>query len=202
MNITEQLAITARNNPGKTAYVFNDEETSYTELDRAVTKFASRLQQLGYKKGDHIALAVGNSPYYVIGLYGALRLGAVAVPINPQYTASELEYILKNGDVKGIITMDVLLEKFEAISGQLPGIEHYICCESGANSSFVDSPLHEKLYSFSKLVEEGSLGFEQPVIADGETAIVLYTSGTTGKPKGAMLTHKISTRMPKILPII
>lgn len=62
MNITEQLAITARNNPGKTAYVFNDEETSYTELDRAVTKFASRLQQLGYKRVIILHLLSATAP--------------------------------------------------------------------------------------------------------------------------------------------
>ncbi|RYG72626.1 fatty acid--CoA ligase family protein [Lentibacillus lipolyticus] len=190
MNITEQLAITAGNHPGKTAYVFNDEKTSYMELDGAVTKFASRLQQLGYKKGDHIAIAVGNSPFYVIGLYGALRLGVVAIPVNPQYTANELAYILKDGDVKGIITMDVLLGKFESIRSQLSSVKHYISCESGANISPAASPLYDKLYSFSEMVEEGSLGFEPPETEDEETAIILYTSGTTGKPKGAMLTHK------------
>ncbi|SDQ86927.1 fatty acid--CoA ligase family protein [Virgibacillus salinus] len=190
MNLTEQLSITAKENPHKTAYVFQDNETSYMELEGSVTKFASRLQELDYKKGDHIALVVGNSPYYVIALYGALRMGAVIIPINPLYTAHEMSYILKNGDVKAVITMDVLLEKFEAIADQVPSVKHYISCESGANISLDESSLSAKLKSFTQLVQEGNLEFDAPQMSDEDTAIILYTSGTTGKPKGAMLSHK------------
>lgn len=190
MNLTEQLSITAKENPHKTAYVFQDNETSYMELEGSVTKFASRLKQMGYKKGDHIALVVGNSPYYIIALYGALRMGAVVVPINPLYTAPEMSYILKNGDVKAVITMDVLLEKFEAIADQIPSVKHYISCESGADISLEESPLSAKLKSFTQLVQEGSLEFDAPQMSEDDTAIILYTSGTTGKPKGAMLSHK------------
>ncbi|WP_010529891.1 fatty acid--CoA ligase family protein [Lentibacillus jeotgali] len=190
MNITKQLTLTARKNRHKPAYIFEDQETSYLELEGAVTKFASRLQQLGYKKGDHIALIVGNSPYYIIGLYGALRMGAVVIPVNPLYTSHEMSYILRNGDVKAIITMDVLLEKFEPIADQLPDVQHYILCESGADIPYDKSLLSAKLKSFTQMVEEGSLGFDDPGTNDEDTAIILYTSGTTGKPKGAMLTHK------------
>ncbi|WP_174616238.1 fatty acid--CoA ligase family protein [Virgibacillus ihumii] len=190
MNITDQLSLTAQEHPHKTAYVFQDSETSYLELEGMVTKFASSLQQLGYSKGDHIALALGNSPYYVIALYGALRVGAVVIPVNPMYTSHELGYILKNGDVKGIITMDVLLEKFEAIADQLPAVEHYISCDTGSSKSFGDSPVVDKIESFTELIKAGSLDTHTPQLDDEDTAIILYTSGTTGKPKGAMLTHQ------------
>ncbi|MFC4559178.1 fatty acid--CoA ligase family protein [Virgibacillus kekensis] len=190
MNVTEQLSVTASENPHKAAYVFQDKETSYMELEGAVTKFASQLQKLGYKKGDHIALVLGNSPYYVISLYGALRIGAVVIPINSLYTPSELTFILNNGDVKGVITMDVLLKKFEAIADQVPGIEHYIACESGEEVSFEGSSLSAKLKPFTQLIQVGSLELDAPTMDDEDTAIILYTSGTTGKPKGAMLSHK------------
>ncbi|WP_404451691.1 fatty acid--CoA ligase family protein [Virgibacillus necropolis] len=190
MDLSNQLTHMAQKSPNKPAYVFQEKATTYMELEGAVTKFASRLRELGYKKGDHIALVVGNSPYYVIGLYGALRLGAVVIPINPLYTAHEMTYILKNGDVKAVITMDVLMEKFEAIAEQLPGVEHYISCESGKEVAFDEFSVLPKLKSFSKLVAEGSLDFDAPPLDEQETAIILYTSGTTGQPKGAMLTHK------------
>lgn len=187
MNLSDQLSITAKSYPKKAAYVFQDKETSYMELEGSVRKLASRLEQLGYKKGDHVALIAGNSPYYVIGLYGALRLGLVVIPINPLYTAHEMTYILKNGDVKAVITMDVLLEKFEAIADQLPEVNHYISCESGAQLNFEEHHLSVKLKSFTRLVEEGSIEFNAPKLEDEDLAIILYTSGTTGKPKGAML---------------
>ncbi|MGY0692834.1 fatty acid--CoA ligase family protein [Virgibacillus sp. FSP13] len=190
MNLSDQLAITARNHPKKTAFVFQDNKTSYQELEGAVSKFASRLYELGYRKGDHIALVVGNSPYYVIGLYGALRLGAVVIPINPLYTPHELTYILKNGDVKAVITMDVLLDKFVAIADGLPDVSHYISCETNPEITLEGSPLQTKLKSFTRLIEEGSLEFSASELDEDDMAIVLYTSGTTGKPKGAMLTHK------------
>jgi long-chain acyl-CoA synthetase len=190
MNLSDQLAITAKKLPEKPAYIFQDKETSYQELEGSIRKFASRMEALGYKKGDHIALVVGNSPYFVIGLYGALRLGLVVIPINPLYTAYEMTYILKNGDVKAVITMDVLLEKFEAIAEALPDVNHYISCESGSDVDFEAHSLQPKLRSFTKLIQEGSTNFEGPELKEDELALILYTSGTTGKPKGAMLSHK------------
>src|SRR5690625_7920404 len=98
------------------------------ELERAVVKFASQLEQLGYKKGDHLALIDGNSPYYIIGLYGALRMGATVIPINPLYTPHEMTYILRNGVVIVIITMDVLMEMMVAIYDQLPNVNSLFFC--------------------------------------------------------------------------
>src|SRR5699024_10555223 len=188
MNLSQQLSLTAKNHPTKTAFIFDDKETSYLELEGAVTKFASQLERLGYKKGDHIALVVGNSPYFVIGLYGALRLGAVVIPINPLYTAHEMAYILNNGDVKGVITLDILMEKFIALDSDLPEVTHYITCETGAE--ITKNQLTPKMKSFTKLIERGSMDYQGPNLDEEDTALILYTSGTTGKPKGAILTHK------------
>ncbi|MFG6116234.1 fatty acid--CoA ligase family protein [Halobacillus sp. MO56] len=190
MNISDQLSLTAKQQPDKAAYIFQDKETSYRELEGAVTKFASSLKELGYGKGDHLALVAGNSPYFIIGLYGALRIGATVIPINPIYTVDEMSYILKNGDVKGVITMDVLLEKFEHMDAAIPGIEHYFVGETGGKPDWQQSSLGEKMKSFTKTVEAGGLELDRPQLDDNETAVILYTSGTTGKPKGAMLTHK------------
>ncbi|NIK12634.1 fatty acid--CoA ligase family protein [Alkalibacillus almallahensis] len=189
MNLSDQLSLTAKDHLSKPAYIFNGEATDYKTLEGSVTKFASSLESLGYQKGDHVALVVGNTPHFVIGLYGALRLGLTVVPVNPLYTGNELSYILNNGDVKGVITLDVLLEKFEAIDDQL-NIKDYIVGETDPQLRDRQSPLENKVHSFMNLVQSGSLEFNRPTLDDDDTAVILYTSGTTGKPKGAMLTHK------------
>ncbi|MFD1017784.1 fatty acid--CoA ligase family protein [Thalassobacillus hwangdonensis] len=190
MNISQKLSMTAMEQPTKPAYIFQGNETSYQELEGAVTKFASSLKSLGYGKGDHIALIVGNTPHFIIGMYGALRIGATVIPVNPIYTVDEMGYILKNGDVKGIITLDLLLEKFEHMDAMLPDVQDYFIAETGAPIDWEGSSLSRKMKSFTKTVERGSLDLERPELDEEDTAVILYTSGTTGKPKGAMLTHK------------
>src|SRR5699024_1916289 len=90
----------------------------------------------------------------------AMRIGATVIPINPLYTPHEMTYILRNGDVKGIITMDVLIEKMAAIDDQLPNVTHYISCETG--SEINENNLTPKMKSFSKLIEQGSLEYRGP----------------------------------------
>ncbi|MFD2924319.1 fatty acid--CoA ligase family protein [Halobacillus naozhouensis] len=187
MNLSDQLSVVASAHPSKEAYLFQGEGVCYQEFDESVSKFASSLRDLGYGEGDHIALVSGNSPLFMIGMYGAMRVGATVIPINPTYTTEEMSYILKNGDVKAVMTMDVLMEKFEHMDDDL-AISHYFVAETRIGSA--KSSLSEKMKSFTKTVAEGDPSFSRPELHEENVAVILYTSGTTGKPKGAMLTHK------------
>ncbi|MCM3241280.1 fatty acid--CoA ligase family protein [Cytobacillus firmus] len=194
MNLTEQLHETAIKMGNKTAYYFMDQSSTYGELDGAVTKFADGLSKLGVKKGDHIALLLGNSPHFVIGLHGALRLGATVIPINPIYTPDEIGYIVNNGDVKALVTLDLLVPLIEKMHQALPRVENFIICETPQGQASKADPsalsAFSKMKSFTQVIASGDLDFKGPELKDDETAVILYTSGTTGKPKGAMLTHK------------
>lgn len=194
MNLTQQLHEMAKKMGHKPAYYFMDQSSTYAELDGAVTKFADGLSKLGVKKGDHIALLLGNSPYFVISLYGALRLGATVIPINPIYTQDEIGYIVNNGDVRAVVTLDLLVPLIEKLHSTLPVAEHYIICETpqgqATDLNAAALSVYPKMKSFTKIVDSGDTDFQGPELKDDATAVILYTSGTTGKPKGAMLTHK------------
>lgn len=194
MNLLSRFEESAKNFATKPAYYFMDQTCTYAELDGAISKFASGLEKLGVKPGDHIALLLGNSPHFVISLYGALRLGVTVIPVNPIYTSDEIGYILNNGDVKVVIALDLAIPLVEKMHTFLPKIEHYVFCETSPTSS-VESKIKalsgsSKMKSFSTVLDSGNLTFKGPELNDDDTAIILYTSGTTGKPKGAMLTHK------------
>jgi long-chain acyl-CoA synthetase len=194
MNLSSQLHETAKCFATKPAYHFMGQSCTYAELDGAITKFASGLEKLGVNQGDHIALLLGNSPHFVISLYGALRLGVTVIPVNPIYTADEIGYILNNGDVKAVVALDLATPLVEKMHSYLPKIEHYVFCETVPNS-MIPSEMEKltvfpKMKSFTEIVAAGELTFQGPELQDDDTALILYTSGTTGKPKGAMLTHR------------
>lgn len=190
MNLSTQLSKTAEIYADKPAYHFMGHSSTYAELDNEITRFASGLEKLGVKQGDHIALLLGNSPHFVISLYGALRLGVTVIPINPIYTADEIGYILKNGDVKLVVALDLAIPIVEKMHPFLPEIEHYVFCETKPDSMLQLDRENAKMKSFTEVVSAGDLYFQAPVLEEDDVAIILYTSGTTGKPKGAMLTHK------------
>jgi len=192
LNLVKRLNEITEMHPEKNAYIFQGKTTTYGELEIYVNRFAERINELGIKKGDHVALLLGNSPQFVISLYGSLKAGATVIPINPIYTPNEIEYILNNGDVKLVIALDKLVPLFEKLNDHLPKITQIIACPTSEQDLDIGQfpSLKGKLQTFTKMINEGNTQFEGPTLSDDDVAVILYTSGTTGKPKGAMLTHK------------
>jgi len=193
MNLVSRVRETASTQPNKAAYHFMGKDTSYAEFDQSVSMFASALQDLGVEKGDHVAFLLGNTPHFLISLYATMRIGATAIPVNPIYTPDEISYIIHNSDAKAVIALDLLLPLVEQAAGAFPSVEQYIICETVPETpekiAALPEALKQKVHPFSELIAKGKPNME-PIDVDGnETAIILYTSGTTGQPKGAMLTH-------------
>ncbi|TKD68728.1 fatty acid--CoA ligase family protein [Pseudalkalibacillus hwajinpoensis] len=186
MNLSEQLRQTAVTYPDKLAYIFDHQAVTYENLDHKVSTFAANLSSEGIQKGDHVALILGNSPEFLIGYYGALRAGAVVIPINPIYTPDEIGYLLHNGDVKAIVTLEQALPLVEKMSHQLPDISLVAYTGTGVEEKTISNT---KLKPFTRLVEESGHPVPNVSIEDDDLAVILYTSGTTGQPKGAMLSH-------------
>lgn len=194
LNLVEQVRTQAFKQPEKTAFHFMGKDTTYGEFEFQVGRFASALQQMGVQKGDHVALLLANTPHYLISLYATMRIGAVAIPVNPIYTPDEISYIIKNGDVKVVIALDMLLPLVEAGVQMFPQVVGYIVCETTPDVAEKYAALSDaakaKTSLFTQTLMSSTEAADPVALGDDDTAIILFTSGTTGQPKGAMLTHK------------
>lgn len=182
MNILHGLSDIVNSRGSEIAYVFGDKKTTYEKFDNEISKFASGLRNLGVQKGEHVALILENSPEFIIGLYSAWKLGAIIIPINPNFTEDEMSYILKNGDIKYLITMSSLTKKMETISHVMPLLNCMIICDT-------EKVNITGMKSMQEVLSLSTDNFKEENIQNDDLAIILYTSGTTGKPKGVMLTH-------------
>ncbi|AIY04839.1 long-chain-fatty-acid--CoA ligase [Planococcus sp. PAMC 21323] len=194
MSLMTSVHEIAKKNPGKAAYSFMGQDTSYGEFDHKVALFAGALKELGVEKGDHVAFLLGNTPHFLISLYATMRLGATAVPVNPIYTPDEIAYIVNNSDAKVVVALDMLLPLIEKAHGALPAVASYVICETDPATSEkmaqLPKEVQAKVHSFTNLLTHATANSGFAKVEADDTAVILYTSGTTGKPKGAMLTHQ------------
>ncbi|ANU25947.1 fatty acid--CoA ligase family protein [Planococcus versutus] len=194
MNLMVSVHEMAEKNAAKAAYSFMGKDTSYEEFDQTVALFAGALKKLGVKKGDHVAFLLGNTPHFLISLYATMRLGATAVPINPIYSPDEIAYIVNDSDAKVVVALDMLLPLIEKAHRALPSVETFIICETDLLSpekmEQLPKEVFEKVYLFSNELAKATADNVLAEVEQDDNAVILYTSGTTGKPKGAMLTHR------------
>jgi long-chain acyl-CoA synthetase len=206
MVLGEMLRQTAKKHPQRTAIIFKGARLHYAELDRAVDLFAAALQELGVKPGDRVAIQLPNCPQFVIAYYATLRIGGIVVPCNPLYQAHEMIHQLNDSGAEVIVTLSSLYSLIHSIRPQTP-LRHVIVAK--IKTYF---PPHLRLL-FSLLLEKkqghhadlsghaNSHWFEhfldtsrarpQPVnVRPEDTAVLMYTGGTTGVSKGAELTHR------------
>jgi long-chain acyl-CoA synthetase len=152
---------------------------TYRDLERAACALGNHLQSLGLGKDDKIAIMLPNIPEFVIAYFGVQKIGGVAVTLHTQSTSHELLYLLGNSESKCLITQEELAKRFEDIRGSLPLCRHLIT--TGAEGQ--PSP-------FRNIIEKGPFTIDIPELADDDPAAMVYTSGLTGKPRGAVLTQR------------
>lgn len=182
MTLIENMERGAREYPERIAYIFQDMQVTYGELYQQAKNTAAYLTSRGIGKGDYVAMLLGNSPHFVISYYGVLLTGAAVVPINPIYTPKEIMYILHNSNARLAIAVAPLLPVLESIKHQLPNLCEVVLVGDGAASDWVTP--------FEKMVAHSSEGWRGDALQADDLAVILYTSGTTGQPKGAMLTQR------------
>lgn len=176
MNVAEPLERSAFYFPERPALVFKDRRWTYRELDRDASALASGLRGLGLKPGERLGLHVPNWPEFILTYYAAQKIGLVPLSLNVTYKADEIAYICRDGEVAAVVTGD-------AVAGNLPPRSDV---PSVRQVIRVGSPA-EGTVSFAAL--RGDPGLRAVDLDREETAAILYTSATTGRPKGVMLTH-------------
>lgn len=171
------LGETAQRRPQQTALVAGDKRLSYAELAAMVERVAAGLAQLGVQPGDRVALVLPNCPQFVMSYLAAVRLGATAVPVNPLLTPDEAGYIIQDAEARAVVALEQTAPL--AAAAATPCVEHLII--SGER-------LPEGAVDFSALMAADPEGLPEPGGGD-DLAALMYTSGTTGRPKGAQLSH-------------
>jgi len=211
------LEVSAARYPDKPAYRFFGRDMSFTELKRQAESLAGWMQSRGLAKGDRVMLYMQNCPQYVVAFYAIQRADAVVVPVNPMNRADELGHYITDPQARFAITSADLAGQLHEADGRLPQgsrLRHMLVtrlCETMPEGELdagetpaapilawlrSDAPLPEGATRWAQaLAEGGALG---PTVAGPDDLAVLpYTSGTTGLPKGCMHTHR--TLMPNVV---
>src|SRR5574341_19038 len=199
------LSETAAKFPAKTALLFYGKKITFAELDRLANRFANALAGLGVKKGDRVALMLPNVPQMIIGYYGSVRLGAIAVATNPLYLEHELEVQLKDSGSETLVALDLFYPRIERILSKtrvkrliLCGIKDYLPfplnllypIKAKLEKQWVKVKKEPPLHDFLALIGKAAETPPHSVVSPDDIAILQYTGGTTGIPKGAVLTHR------------
>jgi len=164
----------------ETAIRFPSGEVSYAMMHDAVRRLANGLSKIGIRRGDRVALLLPNIPQYPIAFYAILRLGAVVVPINTMLKGRETAWLLENCEAKAIIAWQGIYEELQRYLPNLPFLQHVILLGEGLPADTI---------SLTRLIAKSSASSEIAELDSSDPAVIQYTSGVTGTPKGAELTH-------------
>lgn len=193
--VPELLQIAANIVPNKAALNLYGTEITFWQLRLQVHRMANALNGMGVQKGDRVGVHLPNSPQYVIAYYAAMSLGAIVVNLNPMYTAEELKALAKNTGLTTLFTFDMVLPNIHAVCADVDILRVVVTritdfIDGFGISTAKELDLPETWYHFSELLEKSSNTVPVKVpIADSDPALIQFTGGTTGIPKGAVLSH-------------
>lgn len=205
--VPELLRRSARKFPGFPALLFYGARLSFRELDELTTRFAHALRDLGVAAGDRVAIMLPNLPQMVIAYFGALKAGAIVVQMNPLYVSREIENQLVDSDCETIVALDLFYSRIQEIMERTPlkrvlltSIRDFLPLirrllypiKAKKEGKWIRLEKRPPLYDFLALLKAARKGEAEslPLARADDLALLQYTGGTTGMPKGVMLTHR------------
>ncbi len=177
MNIAHNVESSRRYFPNRPALIFEDQTYSYRHLDELANRVCNGLRGLGVQCGDRVALLLPNIPEFIFAYLGIQKLGAISVSINVMLVGREIEYLLNDSGAVVLFTTPELWARIDWAN--VPSLKHVIIAGDQAPSGM----------TFTKLMEQASSTAEAAEMDPNDPAAIVYSSGTTGFPKGVTLSH-------------
>jgi len=180
MNVSDIIKRHVKENPEKTAIIFGDQRISYGELETLINRTAGGLLKIGLNKGDVVSLFLPSVPELIIGYLGTVKAGLTVNVVNAMLLEQEVAYILKDCQTRVVLVDFKRLPIIEAVRSEVTSLKDTILIEGQEGGEYP---------SLESVQNNGSDIFESPAIKGSDTCHLMYTSGTTGWPKGVMATH-------------
>ncbi len=209
--VPDLLQHSAARAPDSPALLFYGTRISYRDLDDVTTRLAVALRRLGVRQGDRVALMLPNIPQAVIAYFGALKAGAIVVPTNPLYVERELQIQVLDSGSETIVALDLFYPRIQAVQTAtslpkrivitsirdfLPPLKKFLYpLKARLAKRWISAPTGPSIYNLLELINstpetKGDQAFDLPRVQPDDVAQLQYTGGTTGIPKGVMLTHR------------
>jgi long-chain acyl-CoA synthetase len=179
VNLKRMLGAVAGRYGGKVAIISGDRRLTYANIEEASSRVANALLQMGVKRSDRVAMLLSNSPEFVILFFGIVKIGAIAVLLDPKYKVAELTSLLNDCQPKVLLTGSHCLEPLVPVLPRFQSINHVVNITARASGQFL---------SYTDLVSANPIQLEEPDPED--IAVIGYTSGPSFDPRGTMLPHR------------
>jgi long-chain acyl-CoA synthetase len=184
LNLAVILEESTRKNPNKVAVILDDFKLTYAQLNALSNQVANAIQAAGIKPGERIGLMLPNIPQFPVIYYGILKAGCVVVPMNVLLKAPEVAFYLGDSEASAFFYFEMFADEAQKGAAQVPSVKKSIHV-----TAMPGAPAPEGATSLSQFVEGQPMTFDTVATMPDDTCVLLYTSGTTGKPKGAELTN-------------
>jgi len=188
--LADILNLAAVERADKVATQFMGAQLTFLDLKKRADALAASLAKLGIKKGDRVGIMLPNCPQYIFSAFAVLRLGAIVVNINPSYTTREAQVIAVDSKVRAVITIDALAPLLQEVRSQTSIDQIIVTSLAEYSSAAAATPKVDGTLAMAELLKPSARSdIPRVAIEPDDVAVLQYTGGTTGTPKGAMLTH-------------